>query len=331
MRFVAQRRAAAILFHLARSRSEKEGVYLVPANACPVVPLAILAAGRQVEFVDISRTYLAMCRELVRARLCDASKPPVAGVVFIRPYGAIEEAAIDFNELRRQSGNTVMIDDRCAAVPELSPDRLASGADMYLYSTGYGKYVDLGEGGYAFLKPSITYQDHWKPPASFSEQDYRRLESRWKLQLSSRRQGKFWDSETKALGWLDSGSLPLNPGEYMDTIHRRIGAVKRQKALADQIYRSLIPDSVFIGEKYNDWRHQILVHGKFQLLDSLFANALFASGHYDTTARLFSDCAYHQSDHLYSRIVNLFNDFNLTADQMVDIARLVGRHVEQRQ
>ena len=290
MRFVAQKRAAAILFHLAKSRHEAEGLYLVPANACPVVPLAILAAGRKVEFLDITGTYLAMSHELIRARQCDSSKPKVAGVIFIRPYGAINDAAVDFKALKRLSGNTVMIDDRCSALPDLSPDRLASGADVYLYSTGYGKYVDLGEGGYAFLDPSIPYRNHWKPPASFSEQHYRQLESRWKVHLSSRPQGKFWDSETKALGWLDSGPLLLGQAEYMNVIKHRLGPVKQQKALADQVYKSLIPASVFIGDQYNAWRHQILVSEKFRLLDTIFANGLVASGHYDTTARLFSDC-----------------------------------------
>ena len=311
------------------SRQEADGVYLVPANACPVVPLAILTAGREVEFVDINDAHLAMCHEQVGARLSDCSKPPVAGVIFIRPYGAIDEAAIDFNHLKSLSSTTVMVDDRCSAVPELNPANLASGADMYLYSTGYGKYVDFGAGGYAFLEPSLAYQSHWSPAAGFSEQDYRQLESRWKFQLSNRIKGRFWDSETQGLGWLDSGPLALSHSEYLDAIGRRLGAVRKQKALADEIYRSLIPESVFIGEQYNDWRHQILVGGKFQLLETLFANKLFASGHYDTTARLFSGCDYARSDHLYSRIVNLFNDFNLTEAQMVDIAGLVSRHVEQ--
>lgn len=331
MRFVAQTRASAILFHLASSRPEKDGVYLVPANACPVVPLAITTAGRKVEFLDINATHLAMCPEKIRARLCDPGRPPVAGIVFIRPYGAIQQAAIDFRQLKRLSGNTLMIDDRCSAIPELDPGSLSdSGADVYLYSTGYGKYVDLREGGYAFLDPSVDYQNHWRPQASFVAQHYRQLECRWKSHFSGQLAGEFWDRETRSLGWLDSRPLALSQAEYMDAINERIEPIRRQKLLADQIYQSHIPGEAFIGDQFNDWRHQLVVAGKMQLLELLFANELFASGHYDTTARLFSNYDYPQSDHLYSRVINLFNDFNLTEAQMISVARLVKRHLEQR-
>ena len=328
MRFVTAKRAASILFHLCASQARSSGIYLVPANACPIVPLAILEGGGKVEFVDIDDKSLAMNQELLRRRLGARGLPPVAGVVFIRPYGAIDNAAVDFRALKRLSRATLMIDDRCAARPETDIKQLNSSADIYLFSTGYGKYVDLQVGGYAFIADYLEYQHGKTPPRHFQPAHYQRLETLWQQQLASGHKNLGTIMEN-AGDWLDTGPLQISSEDYRDRIAQQTEIAARTKALADEIYRSHIPAEALLGEQYHHWRHQILVENKTALLQDIFAHGLFASGHYATTARLFSSADFPRSDHLYSHIVNLFNDFHISEPQMIAVARLVQRHLLQ--
>lgn len=328
MRFVTAKRAASILFHLCASQAHSTGIYLVPANACPIVPLAILEAGGKVEFVDIDDRSLAMNQQLLRRRLSTRGLPPVAGIVFIRPYGAIDDTAVDFRALKRLSRTTVMIDDRCAARPETDIAQLNSSADIYLYSTGYGKYVDLHVGGYAFMADSIEYQHSTSSPRHFQPAHYQRLQALWQQQLASghKHLGTIMEN---AGDWLDTGPLQISSEDYRDRIAQQTEIAARTKALADEIYRSYIPAEALLAEQYHHWRHQVLVQNKTALLQTIFAHGLFASGHYDTTARLFSSADFPRSDHLYSRIVNLFNDYHICEPQIIAVARLVQRHLLQ--
>ena len=86
---------------------------------------------------------------------------------------------------------------------------------------------------------------------------------------------------------------------------------------------------MFLGENFNLWRHQILVDNKERLLEKIFASGLFASGHYANVARMFTSSDYPNCDRLHSRIVNLFNDFYVSEEQMIDTAHIVKKHVEQ--
>ena len=46
-------RAATLIYRLCRSAEMPEGLIVVPANSCPIVPLSIANAGRQPLFIDI--------------------------------------------------------------------------------------------------------------------------------------------------------------------------------------------------------------------------------------------------------------------------------------
>ncbi len=70
----------------------------------------------------------------------------------IRPY-----PAGSLKEIKENHPDLLLIDDRCLCVPDLEPD-LSSPAEVILYSTGYGKIVDLGFGGYACLSGNLAYQ-----------------------------------------------------------------------------------------------------------------------------------------------------------------------------
>ena len=118
---VFARRASAILYNLALSRGNGRGHYLLPANVCPVVPLALLKAGCVFEFIDIDPDTLCMDDRLLQARIEAPHLPPVAGVVYVRTYGFERDMTTLFRQLKTYAPETCLIDDRCASRPE--PDK----------------------------------------------------------------------------------------------------------------------------------------------------------------------------------------------------------------
>ncbi len=325
MRVIVETRASTILYKLALARPKSDGIYLVPANACPVVPLSIMKACRDVEFIDIDKQTLVMDQATIIARLNDKTKPSVAGVIFIRTYGAIDGYTTNFSEIRHISKDTIIIDDRCASVPELDDGNFrASMAHVHLYSTGYGKYVDLGKGGYAYMEPSVEYESNSLVDVYYAQGNEKRLRDEcdacWKqhrlLEVS-----KFND-------WLDTVSVKNSWDEYRDQIAVMLEKVVLHKEKSGLIYRSIIPETLFIGEEYNHWRHQVRVNRKDDLLKKIFADGNFASGHYNVTARLFTKNKFAVSEQLYAEVINLFNDFYVNEKQVEAVARVVASHCE---
>ncbi|HEX6083969.1 MAG TPA: hypothetical protein VF266_05560 [Thermoanaerobaculia bacterium] len=140
-------RAAAILHDVVASH---DGVWLLPANVCDIVPATLRAAGRAYELVDVDPVTLEPSREQILSRA-----PHCAGVVFVRTYGAVYDADAFFAELAREDFR--IVDDRCLCPPDVEGTDLSPHADVTLFSTGYAKYVDLGEGGFAQMMEDRQY------------------------------------------------------------------------------------------------------------------------------------------------------------------------------
>ena len=159
MKIVFEARASTILFNLAAETFRTGARFLLPANVCPVVPLALLAAGRPFEFVDLDPESLCMDWTRLRERITARNKPSVAAVLYARTYGIEGDAGALFRELKALDDKLLLIDDRCGGRPE--PDSALAdpqGANVVLYSTGYGKYVDLGFGGFAHMHDEVAYR-----------------------------------------------------------------------------------------------------------------------------------------------------------------------------
>jgi hypothetical protein len=290
--------------------------------------MSIIKAEREVEFIDIDDFTQSMKADALEKRVADTRKKPVAGVIFIRSYGAIYRDAPDFSRLKALSPTTLIVDDRCAAFPEIDQASLIeTGADVYLYSTGYGKVVDLGAGGFAHVGEGVNYTYDQAYDAGFVLSDYQVLDELCKSLLRDKNHKRLDLSLVKSSSWLDTSPLAITWSEYGDAILAKGQKVSTHKALADQIYYETIPKRVFLGNQFNGWRHQILVDQKDVLLKTIFENHLFASGHYNTVAKLFRSGNFPNSDHLYSRIVNLFNDLYIDEKQMLAVAQLVRAHV----
>lgn len=75
-------RASAVLYGFLKSKSFK-GPFLIPANVCPVVPLTMMKAGVDFEFVDIDERH-KMSKSMALEKV---SSGKYAGLLFVHSYG----------------------------------------------------------------------------------------------------------------------------------------------------------------------------------------------------------------------------------------------------
>ncbi len=315
-------RAAALIHDLARGA--RPGAFLVPANICAEVVLALARAGRAVDYVDLDPETLAMDAGAALAAV-RAVPGRIAGVIHARTYGAMFDASDFFAALRAADPAILIVDDRCACRPKIDPDPPESaGVDAILHSTGYGKYADLGGGGYAFLAPGVACPRH----ALRFDPDHAAAVA------AALRAPEGTTAETVASRWPDwletrvsFGSWPALRAALAAERHR----IDAQKARIDAVYRAAIPRGAWLGEAFNAWRFCIAVPDKAALLEAVFAAGGFASGHYRPAAEVLGGrAAAPVAAALHARVVNLFNDAHITPETARTVAEAVRRHLAGR-
>jgi hypothetical protein len=298
---VFERRASVVLYRLLRARPDGTPV-LLPANVCAVVVATLRAVARPFRLVDVTWPGLGMdkgaCLEIAR-------QERLGGVIFVHPYGAIDDQAPGFfAALRERQPDLMLVDDRCLCVPDLDGTS-ASGADATLYSTGYGKYLDLGGGGFAYLAPGTPYAA--VEPVTLE------------LALS--------------VGAGEPDTLPLAPPETRWEAHRdrarvALPPMRAHKQRLNAIYRRLLPATAVLPDAWQQWRFNVLVDEPDRLLRRLFAAGLFASRHYPpAVAAAAAHCPV--AARLHERVVNLFNDGHYDEEQATRTALVVGAHLAE--
>lgn len=320
MKTVFEARASTILFRLARALPP--GPILLPANVCPVVPLAMVLAGRPFEHLDLDPETLAMCPTLLRERLADDERP-VAAVLYVRTYGAVDNASALFSEIH--VSGALVIDDRCLARPEPDPESYDDqGADVVLFSTGYSKPVDLGFGGFAHFHDQVPYSDvtleyHAEDLDQITELYKRHIGSRTSMPLES----------LADFSWLDT----RDPGCWAE--HRRRLLAKRSeaeehRARLNAIYQGRLGnvalDSEALDLSFHGWRFQVRVPQRDTVLEAIFKAGHFASAHYYPSSALFGDSldAAPVAKALADDVLNLFNDFHFDETAAKSVAEIVG-------
>jgi hypothetical protein len=301
-----ERRASVILYRLLQGH-RSVGPFLLPANVCDVVPATFRAVGRAYRLVDIEPRGLGIDKEACLAAVATAS---IAGLVFVHPFGA-EDSAVPgfFAALRERQTDLLLIDDRCLCPPASDPI-LVSGADATLYSTGYGKYLDLGGGGLGAIADGAPYTA--VEPST----------------LTLDRPVETAHGASRA----DSCLLDLAPPattreEHRSRIRAALPATTAHKRRLNAIYRSAIAAEHTLPDPSQQWRFNVLVEEPTALLASLFAAGLFASRHYPPLAM---PERYPVAAQLAGRIVNLFNDHHYDETMAARTAEIVARHLARR-
>ena len=147
MRLVHAYRACKLLYEFIVS-NDIVGKVLLPANVCTDVVETIIEAGAMPEFVDIDKSTLCMDEQEALKSVAYSK-----ALLFVHTYGVESSFEDFFHRAKEVNPEIAIIDDKCLCWPNLYID-FSTDADLVLYSTGAKKQLDLGGGGYGFVKCS---------------------------------------------------------------------------------------------------------------------------------------------------------------------------------
>lgn len=311
-------RASSILHDLLRSCAEKRP-FLIPANACPVIPVTFLEASHPFALVDIADPTLAMDPEACLGRL-RREPGKFGGILFVRPYGSERDVDPFFRQLKELQSDLLLIDDKCLCRPDCEGSRVSPWADVTLFSTGRVKHVDLGYGGFAHVREGVPYRRGNGEP--YRETALEEVTRRYKKAMA---EGSPFAGTCH--GWLD-----LRVPETSWEEHRRHTAAALQRAdehkrRLNAIYADALPQEIQMAPELQSWRFNIRVPEPEKLVQRLFAAGLFASRHYASLRGTFSGDHFPQAEKLHQRIVNLFNDRYFSEEQAERAVSLILEHL----
>jgi len=310
MKIIQAPRASAILYNLLKSQ-ESSKPWLLPANICPIVPITLFKARVPFEFVDISAETLHMDLEQAEGRL---KRGEYGGLLYAHTYGDPSTPVDFFQSVKSHSPEVLLIDDRCLCVPDLEPPT-DSFADAVLYSTGYAKIVELGFGGYAFLKENMPHRPQYLP---FNPLAHDEIERGYKQAIQNRTQYTYADSD-----WLQTDADLPAWYDYRQQIEDGLKSSLGHCSTLNEIYATRLPAETQLPAVYQTWRFNIRVKKKQRILEEIFSNGLFASSHYASLAGIMAPGKCPQAESLADEIINLFNDYHFSPGQAEAICTLI--------
>ena len=200
-------------------------------------------------------------------------------LLFVHTYGTERNFDSLFSELKTLNPSLIIVDDKCLCMPQLSLE--TSLADLVLYSTGEKKQIDLGKGGIGYVSENYNYEDI-------------------EIKESSCLTNEKWN------------------------LDKSLFEVKKQEAIyhkekLNAIYFDKLSMTSKLPIEFQNWRFNILTDKKEQILETLFAEGLFASSHYKTHATALN------ADNLHNNIINLFNDSYYSEEQALRTCEIINQ------
>jgi hypothetical protein len=312
MKTILASRASTILYNLLLSQKERR-TFLLPGNICPIVPITFFKAGVPFEFVDISADSLHVDLDRAEERMRTGK---FGGLLYAHTYGDPSLPQKRLKEIKKNHPDLLLIDDRCLCVPDLEPDP-QNAADVILYSTGYGKIVDPGFGGFAFLNEDLAYQPHKLP---YNQQDLERLENDYKHSIETGERYSFRDSN-----WLQTDLVMPTWIEFAERVRPALEKSISHRQSINAVYNSLIPPMLCLKEPFQLWRFNLRLPDKKKTLAALFDEQLFASSHYACLSGIMGEGTCPVAEKLSREIINLFNDSHYTVPMAERTAQIVIR------
>lgn len=309
-------RASAVLYGFLKGRTF-EKPFLLPANVCPVVPLSMMKAGVDFEFVDIDVRH-TMSEEKALEKV---SSGAYSGLLFVHSYGKSFDIKSFYSELKAKNPELCIIDDRCLCKPELE-DNVPEIVDLVLFSTGYAKYVELSYGGFGITSKPIPF-DVWGGAFVYSEEE----ESRQQLYIKD----CFKNSKRYELPadypWLDCSPLKMDAKQYFGIIKAKIKKVMADKDIINKIYRANLPEELQWDDSYDNWRFMMSVDNRDQLLKAIFDAGLFAGTNFPSVSWMFKGQHCERAEVESSHILNLFNDFRVNEEMAFKTCEIIKANI----
>ena len=287
-------RASAIIFNFLLS-NQKGGYYLIPVNSCPVVLLALIKAKIRFKLIDIEMSTLCIDREKIFEEIQNRD---CEGILFIYTYGQHSSFDKFFKTIKEYRPDFIIIEDKCLNIPSFDYSDSSKYADITVYSTGYGKYVDLNYGGFALSSSTFKYnliETEYNPDSLKNNQD--------KINTALKNSERLQNIDNN---WLDNSALSGNHDQYINNVKTEVSKMEKHKKSINDIYLSKLPDEILLYTEEKpvmNWRFNICVNNKEKILKAIFEEGYFAS----------------------SQIINLFNDKHANINHAEGICKIITK------
>lgn len=311
MNVVIENRASVVLYNYLKSNC-LENIFALPANVCPIVPLTFITAGVKYKFVDISPTTHAIDKEITKELIISGE---VDSLFYVHAYGCIVNNEQYYQEMKA-IGCKWIIEDKCLCIPSLPEEQKEGIADLYLYSTGYAKFVEFGLGGYGLFKGN--YERHIPVGYLYRKEDDDNIFEEIRLALLQNKHFLY-----RRCNWLDFTFY--TESEYFDRIEKERSKVLEHKAMINSIYNASVPQSIQMGQEFTNWRYMILSESRDVIISSLFDAGFFAGRNYPSVSYLFDEIHSPCAEAEAKLTLNLFNDFRINEEKAISIANILHR------
>lgn len=242
------------------------------------------------------------------------------GILLVHTFGVEESFETCFKEIKSINDQIIIIDDKCLCFPSFT-DRQDSYADMIIFSTGYGKIIDIGFGGYAYINDNLNFRNH---KSDFDYICLEKLTNNYKKCINNNKKFEYKDSN-----WLDNSKANISFCEYKEIIKKNINEVTKLKQNINIIYKENLPEEIQLNEKFQLWRFNVLVPQKDKLIGEIFSNRLFVSSHYDSLDGIFGKGNSVHAKNMSHRIINLFNDKYFNEKKANLLVKIINNHLEK--
>ena len=279
-------RAATLLYKVLTHLPNRK--FLLPLNVCPIVPDTFLRAKVNFEFIDINLDTLCIDEELALSKM--QSDATIDGILFVKTFGIEFDIQPFYKKIKALNKDIFIIDDMCPCIQEFHYDIENSYADMALFSSGYSKYIDIGCGGYAFLKDSFTYPH-------FDNQSIQSEFSTYKHKILSLI--PVMKEHKEQLNAIYRDNLPVNIhlGEKFNTWRFSILVDNKEKIL-EEICK----------------------------VEGLFASSHFPQIDYNYTKNPMQNS---NAKKIHNRIINLFNDFRFNKEKAYQVVDIINHNLNK--
>lgn len=317
---IVEHRASIILFNVLSGLKDKRKPFLLPANVCPIVVLTYLKAGVAFELIDIAPDSLCLNEEIALGKL-STNINVYGGIHYVHTFGVENNPSDFFSSVKSLNADFFVIDDKCLNIPEFRTNPLQNNIDLELFSTGYSKYVDIGWGGFGYLQPKYLYQPIRIP---YELKDLERLTESIIKNIDDDTIFRYSDSN-----WLGDTLFSTSPEKYQQQVMSKMAIVSAHKDVINSFYSHKLPREVQFPIAYQNWRFNIKVPKRNELLEKIFEVGLFASTHYPSVTHLFNQIKASNAEEYNINILNLFNDFRFDLDKAKKITSLINEHLIQ--
>ena len=311
---ITKSRAQSILYEYADSFFDRKKKVLIPCNTCESVPLTYQMLKIPFEMVDADPGTMSLSLDLAEERL-SRRREDYQGLHYVGNYGIWQDALTERLRSIKAAYGIRLVFDKCLCIP---PEDVTAGslyADLEVYSTGGRKCVDLQGGGFGITAADSLFQ--WRSRSFEADaDDYKRMKS---IMQNTPEQWR----QCAHLRWLENRPLEDREQYFSELREKRKSVIAHKRSL-NRIYSEIIPEEFQVGEYANDWRFQVRLGNRDEVLGLIFENGLFASNHYRAWGNgAFTDAVFPVAERIRRQILNLFNDFYFSEEQAVQAAEIV--------